>query len=138
MGELYDQSQVALAATTAAGVLLAAVLSQVSTPERLAAWLAALLAVNVARYRLVRRFHDARAEDRLDERWRRRFLAGVAVSGAVWGSTLLVLVPPEEAVYLGFAAGPGGVQRSRMRNSSANLPSHSPFVANDAAPYSRV
>jgi len=100
---LYDQAGVALAATTVAGTLLAAILYQVSATGPLAAWFVAILALNAARYLLTRRFRETSAEARREDRWLAPFLAGAIASGLLWGSTVFVLVPGDEQVYIGLA-----------------------------------
>ncbi len=100
---LYDQSAVALAATTVAGAVLVAMLWQASSPAVLCAWLLALGVVNAARYLLARRYRDAPARSKDEDRWLAPFLAGVLASGLTWGATVIVLVPPGEYLYAGLA-----------------------------------
>jgi diguanylate cyclase (GGDEF)-like protein/PAS domain S-box-containing protein len=82
---LFEQLPVALIATTIVGVLVVHVLWGHISPLWLLPWLLALAVTTALRAWLIRAYFRARPSALEAERWGRRFLVGVLISGAVWG-----------------------------------------------------
>lgn len=82
---LYEQSPTSLFATVLVGSLLIAGLWGQVSALALSVWLTLILALTAVRYGLLRQYRgSARAAD-APTTWKRRFLAGVAANGALWG-----------------------------------------------------
>lgn len=86
------------------GLVLAFVLSFAVGTARAAGWLAGLVAVTVARMVIAMLYRKASPTAKAAPSWRVFLLAGAAASGLAWGSTALVLYPPESIIHQVFIA----------------------------------
>ena len=105
---LYKQGPLAFFATLANGLILALVLWGVVSHRAMVLWLGCLLLVTMARLGFVLKYRRVSAQDREPRRWGYFFLAGVALSGIIWGSAGIVLFPRESVthqVFLAFVMG---------------------------------
>jgi PAS domain-containing protein len=82
---LFQQLPAALVATTVVGALVVYVLWRHVPAHWLLLWLLGLTVTTVARVWLIRAYVRAQPAVAEAKRWARRFLAGVLVSGMVWG-----------------------------------------------------
>lgn len=101
---LYANLPVSQAVTLVNGLVLAAVQTTVIEVRQAVIWLACLVAVTLGRGVLGVLF--ARTSATVDNvwRWRAYFFAGAVLSSLVWGSTALLLYPPESVVHQVFIA----------------------------------
>jgi diguanylate cyclase (GGDEF)-like protein/PAS domain S-box-containing protein len=110
---LYRQGPLALGMSVLVAALLAVPLAPVIGGVRPWGWLGAMVAVLLLRWWTVRRWAARGPSVGDPRRWIRRYLAGVAVAGAVWGSAAWVLYPAGSplhqallfTVLVGVAAG---------------------------------
>ncbi len=103
---LYDQARVALTASFAAAIILVGLFWNTSSHSLLLTWLGLNTLVTAARFILVRGYrHAASASQRehLDF-WLGWFVVGVLLSGAIWGSAVILLVSVTSYVQMGIAA----------------------------------
>lgn len=100
---LYEQSHVGLAASIVAALILTAVFWTVAPQGILVGWAIFFTLVTMLRVSLAYRY--ARSPDRSEQagKWLAWFIIGIGVSGAIWGSTIIFLVPDESLVHTGFA-----------------------------------
>ena len=82
---LFEQLPSALIATTIVGALVVYVLWSHVSPLWLLVWLLGLTVTTSARVWLIRAYFRAQPSIPEAGRWGRRFLAGVLISGVVWG-----------------------------------------------------
>jgi diguanylate cyclase (GGDEF)-like protein/PAS domain S-box-containing protein len=82
---LFEQLPSALIATTIVGALVVYVLWGHVSPLWLLMWLLGLAATTAGRVWLMRAYFRAKPSVSQAERWGRRFLTGVLISGVVWG-----------------------------------------------------
>ena len=110
---LFEQLPAALIATTIVGALVVYVLWGHVSPLWLLLWLLGLAVTTVVRAWLMRAYFRAKPSASQAGRWGRRFLAGVLVSGVVWGLAGVFPLSPDAAlqelfllfVLAGLAAG---------------------------------
>jgi PAS domain S-box-containing protein len=105
---LYATAPAALAGTLVCVATLGAVEWDVSPRGPLLAWLTFMAVVMALRYALVRLFQQASIERQADPLWQRLFLAGTALAGLGWGSTMPFLWPTASVphqVFLVFMLG---------------------------------
>ena len=82
---LFEQLPAALIATTIVGALVVYVLWGHVSPLWLLLWLLALAVTTAVRVWLMRAYFSAKPSVSQAGQWGRRFLAGVLISGVVWG-----------------------------------------------------
>lgn len=102
---LFEQLPAALVATTIVGGLVAYVLWGHVPQLWLATWLLGLAVTTLVRVRLLRAYFRAQPPASEAGLWGRRFLAGVAVSGVIWGIAGVFPVSPDdftEQMFLAF------------------------------------
>ena len=100
---LFDQTTVALAATLVAAPILVSMFWDAAPRGPLIAWSALFLLVTAARYALVHAYRRSPKTPHETRRWLVMFLVGVTASGALWGATMIFLVPDESIIHGGFA-----------------------------------
>ncbi len=106
--QIYSLALYGIAATVLNSMIVFFVLNRVMPYPALSAWLAAMLLVTVTRIVLLLRFRVVSLQQFPVDRWRRRFLAGLAVVGAVWGSLglfPLAGISPAHQVFIAFVLG---------------------------------
>ncbi len=100
---LYAQTRISLTATLVSAAIIVVVFWEVAATPVLVAWAASLGVTTAFRAVLLRRFEAASFRARSADHWLNLFLAGVFVSGAIWGASAILLVPNEEfALYAAF------------------------------------
>ncbi|MEA3275114.1 MAG: EAL domain-containing protein [Pseudomonadota bacterium] len=100
---LFDQSPVALAASAAAAIFLVGMFWGASPQPILLGWFGLSVLVTVVRIGLIRRYRGSSDGPERARHWLRWFVAGVILSGAIWGVSVILLVPVESLVHVGFA-----------------------------------
>ena len=95
---LFEQLPSALIATTIVGALVVYVLWSHVSPLWLLVWLLGLTVTTSARVWLIRAYFRAQPSIPEAGRWGRRFLAGVLISGMVWGLAGMFPLPPGAAL----------------------------------------
>ena len=83
---LFEQLPSALLATTILGALVVYVLWHHVPHVWLTTWMALLAATTLTRVLLVRKYWRNKPESNETQRWGRRFIIGVLVSGLIWGA----------------------------------------------------
>jgi diguanylate cyclase (GGDEF)-like protein/PAS domain S-box-containing protein len=101
---LFDQSPIALAASVAAAIFLVGVFWRASSQATLLGWFGLSLLVTVMRLGLIRQYRGSSDGPERARHWLAWFVAGVILSGAIWGVSVILLVPVESIVHVGFAA----------------------------------
>ena len=101
---MYSHLPASQTVALANGVVLAIVLSSVVEPEAIVGWVAALILVTLARMYLGVLFRRASLSAPDVSVWRAYFFVGAIASGLVWGSTALLLYPPQSFVHQVFVA----------------------------------
>ncbi len=105
---LYGKIWTALLFTLINGIILGYVQGAVIDHSLVLYWLGALTLVTLLRGLLGFAFNRTNPGDESLEGWRRAFLLGVVLAGLVWGSTGLLLFPPDaitHQVFLAFVVG---------------------------------
>lgn len=101
---VFSSQPITLAVSAALAVIVVAVLWPHQQVSHLAIWFSVLLAVNGVRARFCRRYGRERKNGEVNfAAWERRFETGCLLGGAAWGSSALLLFPPE-FVLQGFLA----------------------------------
>lgn len=102
-------------------------------------WFAAVVVVNLGRLVLARAYLRARSTFQAPDAWRRRYVAGAALSGACWGfGTLAFLTPADislhstEAIFLTLVV--GGMGASALATHAVHLPAFFAFALPAIAP----
>ncbi len=90
---VYDLAPRALAALVAVSSLSAFFFYSPDQPLATPFWWVLLTGVSAARYRLVRRFREARPEPEAAAYWARRAVAGALATGVLWGYCAVALGP---------------------------------------------
>ncbi|MEN8129696.1 MAG: EAL domain-containing protein [Pseudomonadota bacterium] len=101
---LYDQLPIAIRATIAAALILVAVLWTVTPLPLLLTWFAVFLLQTSIRLALRHSYRNSTDSPARADYWLRWFLFGVGISGATWGSTILLVVSEGSLLYLGFVS----------------------------------
>ena len=102
--QLYNHAPLGMAATVVNAAVLSFVLRNLVSPSVLFVWLAAILLITVLRVLLLYQYRITRPAASDAYRWRVWFIAGLVLSGAVWGSAGLVLLPAGSLVHQVFIA----------------------------------
>ncbi|MBW1720816.1 MAG: PAS domain-containing protein [Deltaproteobacteria bacterium] len=97
--ELYRLAPVGIAGTLVNAPILAFILWKKISHNLLIPWLIVSVLFALLRYPLVRRFQGILEGGRQVLRARRWFLAGIALSGALWGSAGLLLFPENSSAH---------------------------------------
>lgn len=101
---LYANLRVSQSVALVNGVVLVIVQSTVVETRQVVGWIACLTVVTLGRGVLGLLFARTSASIENISRWRAYFLAGAVASGLVWGSTALLLYPPDSVVHQVFIA----------------------------------
>jgi diguanylate cyclase (GGDEF)-like protein len=99
---LYEPLPLSLLTVFIVGAVLAGVQWEVVPHEDIFLWLTILYAANAIR--LVTHIAYRRSDDRDAERWHAVAFVGALVSGAIWGSSSLLMFPVESAPHQSFLA----------------------------------
>lgn len=132
---LYASAPTALVASTVCAATLAAVEWTVSPCLPLLAWLAYMSILTAVRALLVRHFQRSPSEEQSKPLWKALFLAGAALAGLGWGSTMLLLPPPSSVphqIFLVFML--GGITAGAVSTLSARLEAFLCFALPTLAP----
>jgi PAS domain S-box-containing protein len=70
----------------------------------LIAWFAALSAITLLRFMLLRGYQKAAVEESQSAKWGKRFIAGVAISGVLWGLAAIWMFPENSIAHQVFLA----------------------------------
>ncbi len=100
---LFDQLPIAITANVTAAIFLVGVFWGASPQPVLLGWLALFLFATVLRIGLVRGYRGASDGPEQARHWLMWFVAGVIPTGAVWGISVILLVPVESLLHVGFA-----------------------------------
>jgi PAS domain S-box-containing protein len=92
---LYTQSREGFVATLVNTLIVTLFLGRVVAPVVLGSWLAVMVGVTIARFILVRRYHQAATAAEQAERWRRWFILGAGGAGLGWGAAAWCLFSPD-------------------------------------------
>jgi diguanylate cyclase (GGDEF)-like protein/PAS domain S-box-containing protein len=101
---LFEQLPTALMATTIVGALVAYVFWDQVAHHWLINWLVAMSLISVCRVWLRHAYFKARPDVRDAMRWGRRFIAGVMLSGTVWGIAGVFPLPHDAVLQQMFVA----------------------------------
>jgi len=105
----YGQLPISLAVNLVNGLILTAVLWEVTTLPKLLVWSMALIAVTGSRYYTLRAFRaNTRGAQFPYDTWCRYFALGACAAGLVWGLAAVLLFHPESfphQVFLAFLLG---------------------------------
>ncbi|MGH6636833.1 MAG: diguanylate cyclase domain-containing protein, partial [Gammaproteobacteria bacterium] len=101
---LYEQWPVGMAATLAVAPALVALFWNVTAHRTLLVWLVSIAAVTMIRLGVLRAYRRSAPRVRQARSWLGWFLAGIAASGSLWGSVIILLAPSGSYLHLGFAA----------------------------------
>ena len=100
---LFTQLPIALTANATAAIFLVGVFWQTSPQPALLGWLGLSLLVTVMRLGLIRQYKSSSKGSERAHHWLTWFIAGVIPSGVIWGMSVILLVPVESLVHVGFA-----------------------------------
>ncbi|MGH8646955.1 MAG: diguanylate cyclase domain-containing protein, partial [Gammaproteobacteria bacterium] len=101
---LYEQWPVGMAATLAVAPALVALFWNVTAHRTLLVWLVSIVAVTAIRLGVLWTYHRSAPRVRQARSWLGWFLAGIAASGSLWGSVIILVAPSDSYLHLGFAA----------------------------------
>jgi diguanylate cyclase (GGDEF)-like protein/PAS domain S-box-containing protein len=133
---LFEQLPSALLATTIVGGLVVYVLWGHVSPLLLLAWVLGLAVTTTARVGLMHAYFTAKPSITNAERWGRRFIAGVLISGVVWGLAGVFPVSPDAALqelFLLFVL--AGLAAGAMSTLSSFRGSYAAFLVPAVLPY---
>ncbi len=100
---LFDQLPIAITANVTAAIFLVGMFWRASPQPVLLGWFALFLLATVLRIGLVRRYRGASEGPEQSRHWLRWFVAAVIPTGTVWGISVILLVPVESLLHVGFA-----------------------------------
>jgi diguanylate cyclase (GGDEF)-like protein/PAS domain S-box-containing protein len=106
--EVYAAAPFGIAATVVNSLIVFFIMDNVMPYAPLSAWLAALTVVSMIRLGLVLRFNRVSRGLFNAGKWKTIFLSGLTVSGLIWGSVVLLPLPPATLahhVFLAFVLG---------------------------------
>ncbi|MGH8607140.1 MAG: EAL domain-containing protein [Gammaproteobacteria bacterium] len=101
---LYAQWPVGMAATLAVAPAVVALSWNVTAHRTLLVWLVSIAAVTAIRLGVLWAYRRSAPRVRQARYWLGWFLAGIAASGSLWGSVIILLAPSGSYLHLGFAA----------------------------------
>lgn len=119
---LYASAPAALVASTVCAATLAAVEWNASPRLPLLAWLAYMVILTASRTFLVWQVQRSPSDKQGHPGWKALFLAGAALAGLGWGSTMLFLLPPSSVphqIFLVFIL--GGITAGAVSTLSARF-----------------
>ncbi len=132
---LYASAPAALAATLVCVVTLVAMEWYASPHFPLLAWLVYMVVLTSLRHLLVRRFQQVSPEQQARPVWEKLFLAGAALSGLGWGSTMFLLLPESSIPHQVFLVLMlGGITAGAVSTLSARLEAFLCFALPTVAP----
>ncbi|AGA89392.1 signal transduction histidine kinase [Thioflavicoccus mobilis 8321] len=120
---LYEQAPVGLLLTVVNSFLVAFVISLTSTDVSLWSWFSAVSVIVLARLWLVIRYRR-RSGTCSAQRWARLFAVGTVLSGAAWGSAVLMLPPNSIIHHLFLAFVIAGMVAGAIPSLSSYLPAY--------------
>jgi diguanylate cyclase (GGDEF)-like protein/PAS domain S-box-containing protein len=98
---LFDQLVVAIKATVLAALILVGLLWVVVPLSILLMWFGFFILQTIFRLIVLHKYRH-RTETQSTDYWLSRFVMGVFISGATWGSSILILIPQHSTPYLGL------------------------------------
>jgi PAS domain S-box-containing protein len=102
--QLYNSAVVGLLASAINCLVLAVIQRDVISRTALIAWVALLAVISLLRYSDIRTFWRRSPDASEADRWGRRFIVGLALSGMVWGSSAIFLFPIASLAHQTFLA----------------------------------
>jgi PAS domain S-box-containing protein len=93
-----------LLASAINSLVLAVIQRDVTSRTALITWVALLAVISLLRYRDIRTFWRRSPDASEADRWGRRFIVGLALSGMAWGSSAIFLFPIESLAHQTFLA----------------------------------
>lgn len=95
---LYEQVKISLLTNIVAGVLYSSIMLNVIPHATIILWLTILVVISAIRVFMVYQYHKLENKLRNPELWHVIFIFSVAITGSIWGSTLLLL-PEDVPIY---------------------------------------
>jgi signal transduction histidine kinase len=126
---LYAQSRPLLLANLLNGSILVCCFATIDSPALVGGWAAALIALLLARYELLRRFERCAPPPDEIPRWGTRYVLGSSCSGLLWGSTALLFFDSNDTfaqMLVTFTI--GGVTAGAAGTLSAYMPAFIGFI----------
>lgn len=109
LDSLYSQASVALLASVVCGLVLAAIMFDMSRSRDLLHWGVLMSVVALLRFGLIRCFPARELADDQIDRWRYTFVGTLFASGAAWGAASFLVAPSalsiDQAIVVIFIAG---------------------------------
>ncbi len=96
---IYKQSHIGIIITVINAAALTYLLWHQVPSQMLYLWLGSLLSVTALRALLVQQYHHRKVPSHKSKRWGRFNMAGLAVTGALWGATMIVLFPSDSLTH---------------------------------------
>lgn len=134
---LYGKGALALIANSLVGaVVVAALRSTVSLRDLLVWWtgMTAVVAVRLALWWRFQRQASRRAEVEDPALWARRWVAGAAITGAIWGAAPIALFPATPAGEAVLMVAMAGMAAGSSTSASSYMPAFRAFVIPELAP----
>lgn len=100
---LFAQLPIALTANLTAAIFLVGVFWQISPQPVLFSWLGLSVLVTLLRFGLIRRYRESSKGSEGAHHWLVWFVVGVIASGVIWGMSVILLIPVDSLVHVGFA-----------------------------------
>ena len=100
--QLYGHAPLDMAATAVSAAVLTVILRNHVSHAVLFPWFACLLLITLLRVFQVYHFRSARPAAAEAQRWGSWLIAGLALSGAVWGTADLILLPAGSLLHQAF------------------------------------
>lgn len=104
IAELYKRAPIGIVATLVNASILVIVLWKLVSHSALILWLIVTLLAALSRFIHVIRFHRISPEIDQSGSWGRRFIANAGLSGLLWGSAGVFLIPVESTAHQAFIA----------------------------------
>ncbi|MGH8659365.1 MAG: EAL domain-containing protein [Gammaproteobacteria bacterium] len=101
---LYEQWPVGMAGTLVMAPALVALFWNVTAHRTLIVWFVSIAAVTMIRLGVLWAYRRSAPEARQARSWLGWFLAGIAASGSLWGSVIILFAPNGSYLHLGFTA----------------------------------
>jgi signal transduction histidine kinase len=105
---LYGQAPTSLIVTLLNATILTLTLRDLIDPAIVFSWLGAMVCVTLGRALLIVAYHRVSPSIEQTDRWRRRFILGVACAGIMWGSTGVIMFAHHSLahqIFLAFVLG---------------------------------
>lgn len=135
--QLYSNARVGLLATAINSIVLALIQRNVTPSGKLIAWMGLVAVVSLWRFKNINRFWRTSPDKSEAPYWARTFIAVLALSGLVWGSSAILLFPIDSLghqtflafVVGGMVAGAAGAFSSMMKAFLAySIPALGPII----------